>query len=575
MTKDPIYKLLESMLNDAYDNKNKKTLREALNKEFAVTYRSIPEIRISELGWGNIETPVEGQETTITENDRYILESYLKNIKGSTFEEKLGYINSLFSMSPEQLEESDMIKSDKSSEKIQKAMSYLVFLKVMTSLLTDYNAASAAFAFESFLATLLGGEQIKVGSGTIADIKTTDNKPISLKLLTRDKPEILGSFSDLVEDLVEEKFPPHKGMTYVVGLKELTGKGKDLSGIINFSQFDITLENVFDIMRKQNLCIALPKEFITNEQFDISDIKNKEVSDEKILELFSKNLRMINNFKNFEGFEKFGFNSDEFEQIFNETFVNFNQETLDAIASRIEKIIFSGGFEEGVMFKAPKRSSSPVKLGYSEFKKEFLVNVLYKMLVDENAIPADFNYREKKPTKKVNLLMTMLVNYVEKASGAADTYRRSIVNPAEHRKTVLSISYTEDSELENVVKFYKNLSPERKKVALKNSRGYLVQEEWKLNGYSALMATPESNFKQIGQIKVGQANIQNLVDKLVNTIDLSVFEIFDNLKVMTYLINDYFANGMKDDNKASSIQLAARNIDNKTEQVKLKVNSEK
>ena len=594
MKKDPIFKLIEGMLNEEYEFKNRKSLREALNKEFAVSYRSIPEIKISELGWGSIDTPQEGQETSITESDRYILESYLKNIKGNTFEEKMSYINKLYEMKPDELEESDMIRSDNTSEKIQKAVSYLVFLKVMTSLLTDYNAASAAFAFESFLATLLGGEQIKVGSGTIADIKTVDNKPISLKLLSAGKPEILGSFSDLVNDLVEDKFAPHHGMTYVVGLKEVSGKGRDLTGVINFTEFTITLENVMDIMKNQLECIALPRQFMQDETYDISDIKKKDVSDEKMQELFSKALRDMNNFKDINVLQRTTGTAKDHQKVFEDTLGDFDQDSLDKVATEIEK--FLTAYENNVIFAKGKGGSereTPIKLGYVPFRSEFIRNT-FKHLVDNNLLPADFNYTEEfegdagmtrdgmrkkgifkvvRPyapsaaaAKKINLLENMFKQYMEKASKAAENYRSSIRSPQQYLKTIQAMDFT----VENVVQFYKSLPTERKKIALKNCKGYLSPQEWKLNGYNAIKAVPESNFKPIGRIIVGQTNVQNLVDKLINVVDLSVFEIFDNLKVMSMLINDYFANGMKEDAKAASIQTAAKNIDKKTKQIRLK-----
>ena len=52
----------------------------------------------------------------------------------------------------------------------------------MTQVITSFNASAAGFTFESFLAVLLGGSQIATGAGTIADFRTGQGEPVSLKL---------------------------------------------------------------------------------------------------------------------------------------------------------------------------------------------------------------------------------------------------------------------------------------------------------------------------------------------------------------------------------------------------------
>ena len=89
-------------------------------------------------------------------------------------------------------------------------------------------------------ATLLGGSQIKANTGTIADFKTGDNIPISLKLYAEKTVAVGGSFTDLVRDLVDPKFshPDGAGMRYVVCTKSLAGQPGQQEGGIKFFEFD-------------------------------------------------------------------------------------------------------------------------------------------------------------------------------------------------------------------------------------------------------------------------------------------------------------------------------------------------
>lgn len=69
-------------------------------------------------------------------------------------------------------------------------------------MITNFNASSAGFNFEAFLAVLLGGSQIPAsGATTIADLTTSDGTPISLKLYNEKTVKAGGSYNDLISDL--------------------------------------------------------------------------------------------------------------------------------------------------------------------------------------------------------------------------------------------------------------------------------------------------------------------------------------------------------------------------------------
>lgn len=231
-------------------------------------YSSIPDISVSELGWSSLEDKIEGGEKiAVPSEQRAQLDQYLRNIEGNTFEEKVISIAKFFQMTPEELENSSLLKADSTSSKIQKLISYLVFYKTLTTIITNFNAASAGFAFESFLAVLLGGTQVPTASGTIADLYAGDGTPISLKLYAQASVEVGGSFTDLCNDMINPKKSDKPFIRYIVATKDLQGKGLKAEGKVSLYQFDIDLDNIMNTMVVTSIhsreCIRLPKSFGT------------------------------------------------------------------------------------------------------------------------------------------------------------------------------------------------------------------------------------------------------------------------------------------------------------------------
>ena len=143
----------------------------------------------------------------------------------------------------------------------------------MTKVISNFNAASAGFNFEAFLA-FVWRRASRANTGTIADfIARIDgtNTPISLKLYQEGKLHVGGSFTDLANDLAEQKeIFDYPFMRYLAVTKQFDGgkkEGLDINGKLRWFQFDFTLENVFDILAqssaKSRKCIMLPKVFIS------------------------------------------------------------------------------------------------------------------------------------------------------------------------------------------------------------------------------------------------------------------------------------------------------------------------
>ena len=106
---------------------------------------------------------------------RQQLLQFLSNIQGGDLQSKLKSLADFYS-NPDSVN----LEGETTGEKIANILSYLVFYKTLTKVISNFNAASAGFNFEAFLAVLLEGAQIKANTGTIADFTAGDNTPISL-----------------------------------------------------------------------------------------------------------------------------------------------------------------------------------------------------------------------------------------------------------------------------------------------------------------------------------------------------------------------------------------------------------
>ena len=71
----------------------------------------------------------------------------------------------------------------------------------------------------------------------------------------------------------------------------------------------------------------------------------------------------------------------------------------------------------------------------------------------------------------------------------------------------------------------------------------------------------------IGQIEIGQDKTQEMLNTMVNDINSSVFEIFQNVKTLSDSLQTYFANAMEDSSMAETAIESSQNIEVKTKEV--------
>ena len=116
-------------------------IMERVGSPISVVYDGIPEIPLTELGWNKLETD---EGTEVTGQQRALLENYLDNIApGGDLATKIKALDSFYASGFNQIE------SEKTNEMISKTLSFLVFYKTLTRIITNFNAASAGFTFEA------------------------------------------------------------------------------------------------------------------------------------------------------------------------------------------------------------------------------------------------------------------------------------------------------------------------------------------------------------------------------------------------------------------------------------------
>ena len=163
--------------------------------------------------------------------DREIIETFTKNIRGNTVEEKLASINQVMS------------QADPGAG-IPEILSAMMVTEILNAILSEFTESAGGFIFEGFLAGLFGGESVQITDVGQQEGGEAKGKPItdvelggkeySLKLLGPGTA-VKGSFKNMVEHFAG-------GRDHVIYLDaRRTGSG------LEFSEFLITLENFAEI----------------------------------------------------------------------------------------------------------------------------------------------------------------------------------------------------------------------------------------------------------------------------------------------------------------------------------------
>ena len=598
-TFDDLYTLIAEVYEVEKDKlfKTHKSEMEILREQFinerksmTLTLDAIPEIAVTELGWTDVtretETPVDGPE-------RQKLLQFLEHIEGTDFVEKIASISNFYD-NPDAAMQAMFGEegSTSSAQQIAVALSYLVFYKTLTKIIANFNAASAGFSFEAFLAVLMKGEQIPANTGTIADfISRADGSamPVSLKLYQDGNLHVGGSFRDLVGDMTNPKFD-NDLMRYIAVTKRFEGgekEGQTVNGFLRWYRFDFTLDNIFDILSRSSkhsrLCIQLPREgqaFV--DSLPGIAAPSAEEMEKKYEIAFTKEMEALNKAYAAKGLEELQVDEAFVEQFLknlswatqlsDKFFIPFDP---DAGLSDEEKA--APDYEKREPYV--KRGTSAMYGSGPEFNA--LIDVVLGTLAQVNEMSSEPRYdlESKAITNRSTGLAISIARRAKAANnggGAADKLSilklYSATKETQRRNAILNQKknwYTPEESRE----LYNEMSREEKIAALTQARGYLSTEQFGLTqGMVAEVHTysdsrvlgPNQERAYFGAINVGRKNTQKMLNRVTGLLNQSLFDIFVNVKAIQDNTYAYVAGGMQDNERANEAITASSNVISKT-----------
>ena len=519
-------------------------LHEQMTSPATLTLQAIPDIDVTELGWTDVRT-VGDQEVSGPARNQLL--QFLANIQGTDLSDKLASLSAFYN-------DPESVRTEGSSlgGRIASALSYLVFYKTLTKIISNFNAASAGFNFEAFLAVLLGGKQIPANTGAIADFVAEDNTPISLKLYSEKSLVVGGSFTDLVGDLVDPQFG-HDFMQYVVVMKSFEDdtQGLDVKGVLKFHRFDFTIDNIANIilgsMGKSVKCIELPAEFIEqvsagNEEYDFNatlpsqeNLPSPEELEVQFIELLRTKIDSLE-----YGIEQAQVNN--LTQILDWA----KNDELFSLVERGESLLVARGASAISENNPALRKAVDMSFGEMGLAAGQLQMIRRQVAKSTAEVNEQFT-KKKQKSERAKILKTQGVF----------------------------------ADAQTSVDFYNGLSPELKKKALLNSRGYLSTLQFDLNRgqvlkveslageYSAVPSGQSGT--DIGTIKIGAVYVQEVLNKLTAELNGAWTSIFQSVKEIQEGTYAFMAGGLADDSEAEKAIKASRNVEEKTQEIRPEV----
>ena len=577
LTQDGFY----SLMKEEYENVLKlslveaKRLLEAMDKTSLDAWNGIPELQLSELTWGKAapDTDAAGE---VSMDARTQLESFLNQVGvggNATIEAKLGALQAFFDKSTAKsrkgktrnvtgtsLQRAKLAGSAKGGtearENISRVMGYLTFYKTLTRILQNFNASAAGFTFESFIAVLLGGEQVPTGNQTIADLTAGNDIPISLKLLTDQAPNVKGSMRDLINDMVGAAgASKKKQMKYVVCLKNLTGEGQEISGEIKFYQFVFDINNMMKFLtlstgKKSLELFQLPRG-IRGRGIDI----DREVEIDTLQPWYSEGATSDEEEEDESQEELTSWWVDNFDEFYEKAAAGnryFNSEHKESLKRFMSPNGIPGDGTHG-------GSSKNLKQWALQFQDSPEVGTLNEK--GARIMPVEYTVAHNAYKSMWDTYKVLLANFKKRKR----ELKGAVKGGSMWASTEESLKYLQSLQQGD---------PEAYAQALLKTRGYAGRIQWIVNKNQIEKATGELGQRAyIGRLFIGVQHVAEMVDMYRDMVSDNIFEIIRDLKTLVFYCNKFFAEGLQKENAQKVIE-SSQSINDKTKTVVNQDNSE-
>jgi hypothetical protein len=524
---DSLVALVERVEILAGTSKKKPNLLEAATppgekQSVELIWEGIPFLSADELGWGKASTSAGANPA----DSRQQIDRFLSQIGVRRYDikSKLKYLEAFFSKSEKTGASKQNLKRaginlDDPRQTIAKILSYLTFYKTLTMILQRFNASSAGFTFESFIAVLLGGEQIPTGNKTIADLTSKTGKPISLKLLDEKKNAVKGSFRDLVNDLAGAGTTKKESMEYIVVLKDLAGEGTAVEGVIKFFRFYFTYDTILHYLSqmggKKADYLRLPAPIVRGEEEEaVEDVTP-----------------------------------------FAEYFIENFDELLNAALEETPPP--EGGWPENtnqIVMTGFEQDSGNMKLFNKDDRMKLISGALEIPPTRSIAVPY-LHVQNYVRTTAINLHREATAQY-KTASKEQELAHRTVGNYASIEESLAHMNQVKQDDGEEA--FWE---------VMMKTYGYRSLGEWILYK-SAIENEPPGEKEQayLGRLFIGSQVVEEMANMCRDVINDKVFEIFKELRILTDRLRAYFAEGMENQVAGEAIDSSHR-IGEKTKKV--------
>lgn len=471
-------------------------------EEISISWDGIPDIPISEIAFGG-----KGQDI-ISQEKKERLKVFLQNIGGNSFEEKLQKLSQFLS--------GNFIDENAS---IEKALSYLVLLKVFTSNLTDFNEKSAGTNFEAIFASLMGGDQISGGGADFNDTADAmvNGERYSLKLTTSDK--VGNKKHILIKTLADNSNPQHE-VKYIIAHK------KPVSGGVNvtFYRYPINLDNVFRLLNKDKLTNT-NKMFLQSASQQIPTKATTENPVEEAIKAVAETNEYVKDF--------------------------LARGRRSAYRTPLANLVSS------VNLDSSKRKKMLTTIYFYEFEttNRFIdVKTVFRVRSDE-----EFELRYKKAIEDFRKEGKLDLEALRKASNQANIFVDQYEEVTKNISEVLQEKPATTPEFITSEEFEAMNDQQKIQYLLRSTHAIPSKDNFKI-------AIAEAT--QIATIEFGPKTLEKVYRGYKEKLDNSIFQIFKELKIMSLNLEAFFAGGMKDLAQAQRAQQASNNINQMTEKFK-------